>query len=413
MNKLVKRHEILRTTFTELDGRCVQIIAPRQEVSLTCDDLRKLSLAKRRKVSDQIIDEEAFHAFDLARGPLLRFRLLRLGERKHLLLMTMHGTIVDRWSIGVLLEELSTFYAAFAEGIYARAPSPPVQYADFAQWQRRWPSQPEMVAQLAYWRDQLREPLPRLRVAVAGAARKSGKSRKTRQELVLPDSLSKAASLFSAREGGTLYMALLAALNALLQRYSGQDDVRVCTLVANRNRQGSERIVGPVANTVVIRTDLGHDPTLREVMRRVRATTLAAFERQDLPFEELADALAAERAAPQAWAQVMMVLQTPVLRSRMKTISPLCFQEDSKLTGPLATPTRFDLNLTFREDKMALTASCVYNEQLFDNAGIKGLLRDFRGVLQQMVTCPERRISTIHLSAGAQPAIVSTASHPP
>jgi acyl-CoA synthetase (AMP-forming)/AMP-acid ligase II len=413
MNELVKRHEVLRTTFTELDGRFVQIIAPRQEVSLTCDDLRKLSSAKRRKVSDQIIDEEAFHVFDLARGPLLRFRLLRLGDREHLLLMTMHGTIVDRWSISVLLEELSTFYAGFAGGSEARPPMPPVQYADFAQWQRRWPSQPEMVAQLAYWRGQLREPLPQLRLAVTGTARKSGKSRKARQELFLTDSLFKAASLFGAREGGTLYMALLAALNALLQRYSGQDDVRVCTLVANRNRQGSERIIGPVANTVVIRTDLGHDPTLREVMRRVRATTLAAFEHQDLPFEELAGALAAERGAPQAWAQVMMVLQTPVLRSRMKTISPLCFQEDPKLMGALATPTRFDLNLTFRENASALTASCVYNEQLFDNAGIKGLLRDFRRVLEQMVTCPEQRISTIRLSAGAQAAIGSTPSHSP
>ena len=232
---------------------------------------------------------------------------MRLAEQEHLLLITMHQAICDGWSLGVLVDELATLYDAFSAGRHRRLAPLPIQYADFAHWQRHWRSHPDIVAQLAYWREQLRDPLPVMKLATARPRRTIDDFRTARREVALPASLSEAAKRFSHREGGTLFMALVAALKTLLHRYLGQDDVRVATNVANRNRPGTEGLIGPLVNTVILRTNLGGDPSPREVMRRVRATTLAAFAHQDLPFEELAETLERERALePAALAQVMI-----------------------------------------------------------------------------------------------------------
>jgi acyl-CoA synthetase (AMP-forming)/AMP-acid ligase II len=398
LNELVQRHEILRTTFAEVDGQCVQVIAPQLSAHLDLVDLQTLPRSKKKRVAHQLIEEEALHSFDLAQGPQFRARLVHLAKREHLLLITMHGIIVDGWSLGILVQELFTLYDA----LNAHAASPlaplPIQYADFAHWQRRWRSHPDIVAQLAYWREQLRGPLPVIRLAVAPPIRAIDSFPTARREVTLPASLSEAVRLFSLREGGTLYMTLVAALKTLLQCYLGQDDLRVATLVANRNRPGTDGLVGRLANTVVLRTNLGGNPSLREVMRRVRATAIAAFAHQDLPFEELVDALERERLLkPEALAQVMIVLHNAALRPKVH--NTLTFEEaNSNMIGPLVPPNTFDISLMLRETPHGVTGSCIYKPHLFNAITIDRLLGDFRRVLEQMVAQPEQSISEIRVS---------------
>jgi non-ribosomal peptide synthetase component F len=276
-----------------------------------------------------------------------------------------------------------------------------IQYADFAYWQRNWRLHPEIVAQFEYWREQLRDPLPEMSLATTHPTSIIDSFRTARRELVVPISLSDAAKRFSLDEGGTLFMTLVAALKILLQSYLGQDDVRVATLVANRNRPRTAGLIGPLANTVILRTDLGGDPSAREVMRRVRAITLAAFANQDVRFEELVETLKTERALkPAALARVMIILQNATLRPSASSGSTVMFEEaNPTLLMPMATVTTFDVILTLREGTRGLSGWCVYKTQLFDVMTIDRMLRDFQSVLKQIVTHPERPISAIQ-SAG-------------
>ena len=223
INEIVRRHEILRTTFAVVDGRHVQVIAPQLTVPLPFDDLQALPKSEKgSRRHTNSFKHELLHSFDLAHGPLFRARLVRLAEREHLLLITMHQIIVDGWSLGVFVDELAALYDAFCgrQGVAAWRRSP-IQYADFAHWQRHWQSHPDIVAQLAYWREQLRDPLPAMQLATARPRRTIDDFRTARREMALPANLSEAAKHFSHREGGTLFMALVAALKTLLHRYSG------------------------------------------------------------------------------------------------------------------------------------------------------------------------------------------------
>lgn len=399
INEIVRRHEILRTTFAIVDHRCVQVIAPYLSVHLTFDDLHGLPESQKETVGYELIQEEALHSFNLARGPLFRARLVRLTNREHLLLITMHQIICDGWSLGVLIDELTDLYDAFlARGASPLAPLS-IQYADFAYWQRHWQSHPEIVAQLAYWREQLRDPLPVMRFSTGRPRSTIDNFRTTRRELALSASLSEAAKRFSLHEGGTLFMVLVAAIKTLLHFYLGQDDLRVATLVANRNRPGTAGLIGPLVNTVILRTDLGGDPSPQEVMRRVRATTIAAYAHQDLRFEELVETLERERTLePAALARIMITLQNATLRPIASSRSTLTFEEANPSTlMPLATITSFDVILMLHESTQGLSGSCVYMPHLFDSTAIDRLLRDFASVLEQMVTQPERPISAIRV----------------
>jgi hypothetical protein len=374
---------------------------------LTFNDLQALPETKKKSVGHQLIQEEALHSFDLAEGPLFRVRLIRLAEQEQLLLITMHGIIVDGWSLGVVVEELFTVYDAFSAG--AASPLAPlsIDFADFAHWQRHWQSHPDIVAQLAYWREQLHDPLPVMRLSTAAPRQAVDRLRTARQEIALPASLSEAARFFSVREGGTLYMAFVTALKTLLQRYLGQDDLRVATLVANRNRPGTDRLVGPLTNMLILRTNLGGDPTLQEVMRRVRATILAAFAHQDLPFEELVEILERERALKHAaLSQVMIVLHNATLRPLGNFRHTVSFEEaNPNVLGPMVTPTTFDVSLMLRESTHGIRGYCVYKPYLFDAKTIDRLVRDFQEVLQQMVTQPQRPISAIRVERLSNPQL--------
>jgi acyl-CoA synthetase (AMP-forming)/AMP-acid ligase II len=399
INEIVRRHEILHTTFSVIGGRYVQVIAPQLTVPLAFDDLRVAPPANEGSVGLQLIQEEIVHSFDLANGPLIRARLLRLAEQEHLLLIATHQIVCDGWSLGVFVQELVALYDAFcAQGQSPLAPLS-YQYADFAHWQRHWKSHAEIVAQLAYWREQLREPLPAIELAEPGRGRSIDDLRTVRRSWTLSPSLVDAARRFSSLEGGTLFMALVAALKTLLHRYLGEDDLRVATNVANRNRPGAEALIGPLVNTAILRTHLGGDLTSREVLRRVRTTIIAAFDHQDLPFEELAEALERECAiSPASLAQVMILLQNATLRPPARFEGTLaCGEAHPGMILPVMTTTTFDVILALVESRLGLVGTCIYKPHLFSAGEIDRLLQDFESVIEQMVSQPERPISAIRV----------------
>jgi len=400
LNEIVRRHEILRTTFAVADDRYMQVIAPQLTVSLRLEDLHGLPKSRRVTAGQRLIQEEALHSFDLARGPLLRSRLLRLATQDHLLLINMHQAICDGRSLGVLVGELAALYDAFSAGEEPSLAPLPIQYSDFARWQRQWRSRPEGVAQLAFWREQLRDPLPALELARSRSKPAIDDLRTARREVALPAELSKAIKRFGQQEGGTLFMALTAAFKTLLHFYVDEEDVRVATLVANRSRPGSEQLIGPLANMVFLRTNLSDDPTPRETIRRVRTTVLAAFAHEEVPFEDYAETLEKERGLkPAALSKMLFLLQNEALRPITICGRKLGFEEANPgMLLPLVTITTFDVILMLRESPQGLIGCCVYKPHLFRANMIDRLLRDFRKVIEQMVVAPERPISTMRIS---------------
>ena len=408
LNEIVRRHEILRTTIGVAGGRQIQVIAPRLTVPLAVDDLHKLSTSKREKAAHRLVQAELLHSFDLALGPLIRARVVQLAEDEYLLLITMHQMIADGGSLGVIAEELAALYEAFSTGKALPLP-PPLQYADFAAWQYAWESHSNVAAQLDYWREQLRGPLPALKLGVA-RSRRAASELTAQRDIALPASLTEVVKQFSRREGGTLFMALVAALKTLLHRYAGDDDLRLATNVANRNRAGTEGLIGPLANTVILRTDLGGDPTAREVMRRVRATTLDAYAHQDLPFEVVGETLARENGLdPAQLAQVMILLHNAAVRPQTSAGRALAFEEaDPGMPMPLVTTTTYDVIFVLRETAQGLVGSCIYKPHLFGLKSIDRLLADFQKILKQMASEPERRISTIRIARKVRAKRVTT-----
>jgi non-ribosomal peptide synthetase component F len=405
INEIVRRHEVLRTTFALIDGQCVEVIAPRLTVTLPFDDLRTLPPSQKEAVGHQLIQDEALHSFDLVKGPLLRARLIQLSQQEQLLLISAHQVVCDGWSLGVLTKELAVLYNAFFTREEPALPPLPFQYADFAYWQRHWKSHAEIAAQLTFWREQLREPLPAIQLATSGARDGPDDFQTARRTRVLPASLARAAKCFSSREGGTLFVALVAALKTLLHCRLGENDLRVATNVANRNRPGTKALIGPLVNTIIIRTNLAGDPSSLEVLRRVRATVLASFAHQDLPFEQLTEVLERERhIKPASHAKVLILLQNSTLRPPARSGTFVCEEANPNLILPLVTITTFDVIVGLSETSNGLAATCIYKSHLLGLEAIDRLLRDFEMTIEQMVMYPERPISAIRTFLEQEPA---------
>ncbi len=315
LNEIVRRHEALRTTFTTIEGQPMQVITPQLPLTMSALDLSQLAFDERA-VEARRLREEALRPFDLERGPLVRASLARLDENEHLLLLTMHHIVSDGWSLGVLFSELATLYEGFVAGQRPSLPELPIQYADFAVWQRQWLSGDILERQLAYWKEQLTGgpallelPTDRPRPAV-----------QTNQGSFLTceigKELTEALKELSRREGVSLYMLLLAAFKTLLARYTEQEQVVVGTPIANRNWIDIENLIGFFVNTLVLRTDLSGNPPFRELLKRIREVTLGAFAHQDVPFEKLVEELQPERDTSRTpLFQVMFSLQNAPMPS--------------------------------------------------------------------------------------------------
>ncbi len=291
VSEVERRHEVLRASFPTVDGRPSLVISPVRPHLLALIDLKELPEQKREIEAKRLACEEAHRPFDLARGPLLRTALLRLSDEDHVALFTMHHIISDGWSLGVFLKEVAMLYEAFS----ADHPSPlaelPIQYADFAYWQREQVTQGRLEAQLEYWKKQLADSPPVLSLPTARPRPTISRSQGATKSFALPADLHESLKRLSRREGTTLFMTTLAAFQALLSIYSGQEDVVVGSPVANRSRAELDGLIGMMVNTLTLRTDLSGNPTFSELLKRVREVALGAYAHQEMPFDKLVEEL--------------------------------------------------------------------------------------------------------------------------
>ncbi|HEX2093941.1 MAG TPA: amino acid adenylation domain-containing protein, partial [Longimicrobiaceae bacterium] len=295
LHALLERHEALRTTFLEHDGSPVTVVAPSPDLRLDFRDLSGLAAGEREGTALRQAGEEAARPFDLSEGPLFRALLLRLDERVHLLVVTVHHIVSDGWSVGVLTREVPEFYAASREGRPPALPRLPVQYPDYAAWQRAWLESGAVDAQMEYWRAALARSDAVLELPTDRPRPPVQSYRGAVERFVLPAGLRDRLRAVGQREGATLFMTLLAGLQCLLHRYTGQTGFVIGSPIAGRTRSELEGLIGLFANTLALRADLSGDPPFRELLGRVRESTLGAYQHQDLPFERLVEALRIER----------------------------------------------------------------------------------------------------------------------
>ncbi|MHC5738118.1 non-ribosomal peptide synthetase [Nostoc sp.] len=405
-NEIVRRHETLRTRFLMVEQQPVQAISPSLTIPLPLIDLRNFDSPERDTQVQQIVTQEAQHPFNLTTGALLRVKLLQLDEAEYLLLLNLHHIVADGWSIGVLIRELGVLYKAFAgdkqclttsNSMSTPLPELPIQYADFAQWQREWlqgvaaNGTSPLQSQLAYWQKQLNGisvlnlPTDRLRPAVPTY-------KGAKQFLELPHSLTQALEALSSQEGVTLFMTMLAAFQTLLYRYTQQEDITVGSPIANRNRSELEGLIGFFVNSLVLRTDFSGKATFRELLNRVREITLEAYSHQDLPFEKLVEELHPERdLSYHPFFQVVFSLQnTPIETLELSGLTLSLFEFDSKTA-------KLDLEFHLWQDLESLKGQMVYSTDLFDDETITRMLGHFQTLLESIVANPEQRISDLSL----------------
>jgi amino acid adenylation domain-containing protein/FkbM family methyltransferase len=402
LNAIVRRHEALRTTFVALDGRPIQIIASALSVPLPLVDLQHLPAHEREAEAQRLTSAEVRHPFDLATGPLIRASLIRLDATEHLLLLAMHHIVSDGWSMGVFIRELAKLYESFAAGRPAPLPDLPIQYADFAVWQRQWLQGAALEAQLAYWKQQLAGAPALLELPIAGRQRPPVQTfRGAQRALTLPRSLAEALRALSQREGVTLFMTLLAAFQTLLSRYTGQEDIVIGTPIANRTRRELEGLIGFFVNTLALRIDSSGrrsgNLTFRELLARVREVTLGAYAHQDLPFEQLVEALQPERDLSRTpLFQVMFALQNapmPPLELAGLLLEPLEIGSDVA---------QYDLTLILVDTAHGFKGMLVHNADLFEAATIRRLLAHFQTLLEGIVANPEQRLADRPLLTAAE-----------
>jgi amino acid adenylation domain-containing protein len=395
LDEVIRRHEILRTRVGVVDGAAVQIVAPSLRLILPFVDLLGLPrqpVDTTRQEAMRLASCEARALFHLERGPLLRATLLALGAQEHILLLTLHHAIADGWSMRVLIRELALLYEAFSASRPSPLPELPIQYGDFAAWQREHLQGEVLAEQIAWWRGALASASGVLDFPTDRARPPVVTSRGSEHALVLPPEFPERLRAFNREAGATLFMTLLLAFQALLCRYSGQEDVLVGTPIANRDRIETEPLIGFFANTLVLRGDLAGGVTFRQALARIREVCLGAFAHQDLPFERLVAELKPERdLARSPLFQAMFALQnkgTGAPRS-----GPLAFD----LFEVPAGAAKFELALSLHEGDQGLAGNLEYNLDLFEPATIARLVAHFVALLEGATSDLDRRIVDLPL----------------
>jgi amino acid adenylation domain-containing protein len=387
LGEIVRRHETLRTTFTVIDGRPVQVIHPARRQRLRRRDVSALAEDKRSAVVRRELAKEARRPFDLASGPLLRATVYRLSERERVLALTMHHIVADGWSLGLMAQEFSLLYAAFTEGKISPLPELPLQYSDFTRWQRRWLQGPVLEGQLAYWKERLAGELPALNIPTDRPRPARRAFRGAFHSFRLPSDLMADLRDLSRRKESSLFMTLLAAFKILLARSTGQADIVVGTPIANRNRAEIEGLVGFFVNTLVLRTDLSGDPSFLELLRRVQDVTLGAYDHQDLSFELLVETLQPVRDLSRSpLFQVMFAMQPS---GGGFTLPGL----DVETLGLDTGTAKFDLSLVAADRGDVLDGHLEYDTDLFDAETAGRIIAQFTILLRGIVADPTRPVS--------------------
>ncbi len=427
--EIVRRHEALRTTFRAGTEGSEQVIGPESVPVLSVVDLTGLPQASREKAAGILADEEAGRPFDLERGPLLRVAAVRIAAEEAVLLFNMHHIVSDGWSMGVFFQEVAALYEASAAGRRPDLPDLPVQYADYAAWQRSSLQGEALEAHLAYWRGRLAGAPPVLELPWDRPRSAGGRRRSIARDLLLDDGLVRDVRALGRREQTTLFMTLLSSFAVLLHRLSGQEDLCVGTPVAGRDHLAIEGLIGFFVNTLVVRSEVAGEPSFRQLLGRVRGTILGAYEHQELPFEKLVEELQPERSlAHSPLFQVMFLLQNAALGDERQggeaaaqealagaAGSQIDLVTAARLAGQLALPglrlsllplgageAPFDLVLTLLEDPRGLIGSLAYDGQLCDATTAERLIRQWRTVLAAAVGQPETRWSDLPLLAAGE-----------
>ncbi|WP_415835650.1 amino acid adenylation domain-containing protein, partial [Corallococcus soli] len=394
LTELVRRHEVLRTSFP---AEAVQRIAPPASLPLERVDLSSFPAHEREAQAHRLLDAESRRPFSLARGPLLRALLLKLADTEHVLLLNMHHIISDGWSMGVLVREVAALYEAFSQGRPSPLPELALQYADFAAWQRQWLQGEALEAQFAYWRQQLAG-APQVLELPTDKPRPAVQSyRGAILSRLMPRELSQALQALCQREGVTSFMALLAGFQSLLSRYSGQTDVVIGTDIAGRAHADTEGLIGFFVNQLVMRGDLSGDPTFRELLGRTRQVALGAYAHQDVPFEELVRVLNPERSLAHApLFQVKLALQnTPAVELKLPGLDLRGMEGNTGVA-------KLDLTLSINETPEGLACICDYSTDLYEADTLARMLEHLQVLLEAAVTAPDTRLSALPLLTEAE-----------
>ncbi|MFM9435117.1 amino acid adenylation domain-containing protein, partial [Janthinobacterium sp. CG_23.3] len=397
LNEIVRRHEALRTRFASVDGNPRQIIAAAAACALAHTDLSGLPHAEREAKAGWLAQDEAQTPFDLDGGALLRARLIRLEPEQHIVLLTMHHIASDGWSLGVLVRELVALYTAYSQQRASPLPELAIQYADFAQWQRQWLQGEALEQQVSYWKNQLGG-APTLLTLPTDRARPASQSyRGASLPFVISQATTAGLHALSRQARATLFMTLAAAFNVLLARHAGQSDICIGTPIANRQRAELEPLIGFFVNTLVLRTQVDGDAAFSDLLQQVRATALGAYAHQDLPFEQLVEALNPERHASHApLFQVMLALQNAPMSGL--ALPGLTIEV---LPGAEA-PAKFDLTWNVREEGGQLLNTFEYSTDLFDAATMQRMAGHLTRLLEAVVAEPGTRVADLPLLRDAE-----------
>ncbi|MDB6000042.1 MAG: amino acid adenylation enzyme/thioester reductase family protein, partial [Rhizobacter sp.] len=392
---MVRRHEALRTTFTVLDGEPRQVVAPTMAVELPVSDLRHLPIGDREDEAVRLATEEARQPFDLARGPLMRARLLTLGDQDFLFVLCMHHIVSDGWSMGVFIREFNAVYAGLMAGRPAPLPPMPIQYADFAEWQRGWLTAERLAAHVEHWRQRL-EDLPTLALPTDRPRPKTKSYRGALHAFTVPAATCLHLRALCEATGATPFMALAAAFAALLRRYSGQDDIVIGAPIANRNHADIEGLIGFFVNSVVLRMDTGGDAGLRELTERTKQVTLAAYQHQDVPFETLVEALQPERDTG----------RNPLFQVTFQLLNtPGAGEPQAAALNTVQLDRRtaiFDIAFTLMEQGETLVGGFEYSTDLFNADTMARMAEHFVLLLDGALREPDRPIGQLPLLTGAE-----------
>ncbi|WP_425433911.1 amino acid adenylation domain-containing protein, partial [Marininema mesophilum] len=396
LNALIERHEVLRTVIHEVDGQPVQQVPPFMPKELPVINLMHLSFAEREAEMHRLIQEEAELPFDLAQGPLMRAKCIQIDEKEWMFLCTMHHIISDGWSMGVFLEELLTLYKnVLDESPAEKLPPLPIQYADFAQWQRKWMEEEGLDTQLQYWQEELSGELPVLQWPTNRVRPVEQTYRGAVHQVLLPPYLVEKLKEVSREEGSTLFMTLLAAYQGFLSRYTGQDDILVGSPIANRNHQEIEGLIGFFVNTLVYRADVSGNPTFRDLLAQVRQKALKAYEHQDIPFEKIVEAVQPERSTSHS--PIFQTLFT--LQDTASWKLPYLPGKKMELVDNHVSTAKFDLTVAMVEKAEGLWAAFEYNTDLFDRATIERMARHFENWLHEVAHHSEKALGSLDLMA--------------
>lgn len=398
LNEIIRRHEILRTTFAGSSGVPLPIVAPELKIQLRVSDLSALPESESEAQAKIFSGDEAERPFDLAKGPLIRASLIRLSPSNQILIITLHHICSDGWSLVLLFEELAQIYEAFSRGEQSPLSELPIQYADYAAWQREWLQGEVLDTQLSYWKEKLGGELPILDLPTDRPRPALQTYPGARISRVASEELTDALNLLSRREGATLFMTLLAAFKSLLYRHTGQTDIIVGSPIANRPQTETERLIGFFLNNLALRSDLSGNPTFRELLGRVRRTALDAYAHQDVPFEKLIEELKPERDLSRTTIfQVYFNLfnfadevKCPGMNGKGVSFYEAWSQSDENLS-------KFDLTLYAGIDRGRLRLAFVYNTDLFDEASIRAMLDQYLTLLEQITANPNLSIASCPL----------------